>query len=94
MRLPVSDDPKTRIQNALNKEDLPAIYFNGFALSIGNADVGIFLERNGEPVAMLNASFTSAKPLALKLNGLIQRIEESGNTIMTTDNVQQSLRGD
>jgi hypothetical protein len=89
-----AEELNVRIQKALDTDDIPVIYFNSFVSIINSADVGIFLERNGKPVAILNTSFTSAKTLAVKLNGLIQRLEQTGNTIMATEHVQDSLHGE
>ena len=72
--------------------DVPKLYANGFVTAFGNADTTIMLQQNGVPVAMLNLSFTTAKSLALKVGGLIKDIEaKTGNTIMTTENVDASL---
>lgn len=85
---PTHDD---RIQAGL-ADNVPKLYFNGFATGLGQGDIIFVLEQNNRPVVTLNASYTMVKTLAHKLGGLIARIEEdSGNTIMTTDDVNRYL---
>lgn len=79
-----------RIQGAVESD--VAIYFNGFTIGIGNGDIVFALERNGKPVAALNASYTVAKTLAQKLGRIMAQLEEaSGNRIMSTDEVGDAL---
>ena len=82
-----------RIESAKTNENIPNIHFNGFISSLGTGDVFIVLENNNKPVAILNASYTVAKTFAAKLNGLIARLEErSGNSIMTTDEIEAFIK--
>ena len=84
-------DRRARLVKAL-ESDVEQIYFNSVVNSIGSGDILMVLERNGKPVATLNTSYTVAKTLALKLAQLIGNLEEStGNTIMTTDDVEAKL---
>ena len=88
----IKNTVQERINNALDNEEIPRIQFNGFINSTGTGDVMIILESNGAPVAVVNGSFTVIKTLAQKLSTLIINIEKrSGNTIMTTDDVQRIL---
>jgi hypothetical protein len=82
-----------QIQDALNDPDLPGIYFNGFITTIGNqGDVLIVLQRNGKPVAVLNASYTIAHTLSVKLAGAISTLQRSlGQDILTTDVIAQKV---
>lgn len=74
------------------KSDVPKIYFNGFSTFMGNSDVVIVLQNNGQPTAVLNTSFTIAKTLVQRLNDTITYLEKSsGNAIMTTDQVDQAI---
>ncbi|MBM3301841.1 MAG: hypothetical protein FJY85_18055 [Deltaproteobacteria bacterium] len=83
---------RKQIEDALKNEDLPRIYFNGFASGLGNADVFIVLHHQQRPVAILNASYTVAKTLAVKLGAAIASLEEiSGNVIMTTDDIAKLM---
>lgn len=84
-----------QIKNALEDKETPTIYFNGFITSVGVGDVMVILNRADKPVAILNMSYTLAKTLAEKLGGCIAAIEqESGNTIMTTDDIKQMFERD
>lgn len=84
-----------RIKNALEDKDIPGIYFNGFITSVGIGDVMVILQQANKPVAILNMSYTLAKTLAEKLGVAIANLEkESGNTIMTTDDIKQIFSGD
>jgi len=77
-----------RIQKALDL-DIKNIYFNGFVNAVGHGDILIILERNTKPVAILNASYSVAKTLAIKLNEIVQKFEaDMDHEIMTTDDVQ------
>ena len=66
--------PLDRVERGI-AADIPQIYFNGFATALGSGDVVIVLERNGKPVATLNASFTEAKTLVQKIGELIASLE-------------------
>jgi predicted KAP-like P-loop ATPase len=83
---------KDKIQKAIQSSDIEKVYFNGFSTSIGVGDILITLFKNGEPIKLLNTSFTVAKTLAIKLNEAVQIVEEkTGNTIMTSDFIQSKL---
>lgn len=81
-----------QIEGALQKPDIPALYFNGFSNVLGTGDVLIVLTRNGAPLAVLNASYTVAKTFAMKLQDIIANLENAtGNTVMTVDEVEQKI---
>lgn len=78
--------------NAAFQADIPKITFNSIVTALGTGDVLIVLERNGQPVAVLNASYTVAKTLSVLLGNAIAQLEElSGHPIMTTKEVEQFL---
>lgn len=82
---------QARIRAAL-QSDIPNINFNGMITSLGTADVMVVLERNGNPVAVLNVSYTAAKTLSMLLGNAIANLEElSGHPIMTTTEIEQFL---
>lgn len=84
---------KKRIDEGINS-DAPKIYFNGFVNIIGAGDILMVLEKNGKPAAVINTSYSVAKTLALKLNGLIQQLEHAtDNKIMTTDHIDKAFKG-
>lgn len=75
--------------------DAPQIYFNGFTTSIGMGDVLLELDRNGKSVVVLNMSYTLAKTLAQSLSQLLATLEEkTGNSIMTTAEIAESMMKD
>jgi hypothetical protein len=74
------------------KANIPSFYFNGFANSIGTGDVSLVLTLDAKPVLTLNASYTVAKTLAIKLAQIIQILENTtGQSIMTVDQITGSL---
>lgn len=78
--------------NAAFQSDVPKISFNSLITTLGTADVVVVLERNGQPVAVLNASYTVAKSLSVLLGNAIAQLEElSGHPILTTMEVEQLL---
>ena len=80
-----------RLNNAV-QSDCEKIYFNGFVNALGAGDILIVLERNTQPVAVLNTSYTVAKTLAQKLNAIIQTLETATDvSIMTTELTTKKL---
>lgn len=77
---------------AIQNTAIPKIYANGFVNALSNGDITIMLQRNGEPIAILNLSFTIAKTLSFKIASMVKDLEEkSANKIMTTDDIQKIL---
>ncbi len=80
------------ILKAVDSTETPKFYANGFNNGLGIGDIVTVLMQNNKPVAVVNLSYTVAKTLAIKLNDLILRLEEdTGNVIMTTDQIEKSL---
>ncbi len=78
-------------EDALNDPEVPKIYANGFSNGLGVGDVTIVFQLGLKPVAMVNVSFTVAKTLAQKINSMILNLEnDTGNTIMTTDEIAKA----
>lgn len=74
---------------------VPNLYANGYVNLIGTGDVVMVLERNGDPVAILNVSYTVAKSLSRSLGLFIAQIEErSEREIMTTNDVARLMRNE
>ena len=93
---PISEDvdPQGRIERAKSSA-VPKVYFNGFQTALTNADVVITVECNGEPAALLNLSYTTAKTLALALQETISMLEQkSGRDMLTTHDFDQLMRGE
>lgn len=69
------------------------IYFNGFSIWMGNADISLTLQLSGRDILSLNTSYTVAKTLHQKLAEMVGILErQSGHPIMSTDDVTQYLQ--
>lgn len=81
------------LKEALSSDHVAHIYANGFINAFGNADVVVLLQRNAQPVAVLNMSYTMAKSFAEKLTELIANFErQTEHDLMTTDIIDKALR--
>lgn len=78
-------DATERFERALEL-GVPELYFNGFVNGVGQGDVWSVIERNGQPEAVLNMSYTVAKSFALSLGKLIALLEERAEREMLTTN--------
>jgi len=88
---PAEDPEFDRLERA-KKAGVPTIYANGFENALGTGDVVMVLERNGEPAAIVNLSFTLAKSLSVSLARLISALEaKTGREIMSTRDVEDAL---
>lgn len=86
------DNLTLQVKAALQDNNLPTFYFNGFSSTLSTGDILIILKRNDKQVAVLNTSYTVAKTLVHKLGGIIAQLEaKTGNTIMTTDDIGAKL---
>lgn len=80
-----------RVGRAL-ASDVPRIYFNGFVITLSTGDVACILERHGQPVGIINMSYTLAKTLSTSLTQTITSLEEASHQpIMTTHEVGQYI---
>ena len=82
---------------ALQREDVPKIYANGFSVGLSNADVIVILQRFGQnPVAVVNLSYTLAKTLAQRLGRLVSEFERVNGEqdILTTDRIDEAFKKD
>jgi hypothetical protein len=85
--------PDERLERA-KKAGVPVLYFNGYLNNLGVGDVLSVLERNGEPVAILNMSYTIAKSLSVSLGQLITYLEENaGRPMLTASEVEKLAAG-
>jgi hypothetical protein len=72
---------------------VPQIYANGFAATLTGSDAVIVLERVGQPVAILNLSYTMAKTLALALGRAVSDFERAtGQQLLTTHDVDAKFK--
>ena len=87
-------DVNKAISKALENPDTPKLYANSFSLALGMGDLAILLSVADKDIGVLNLSYTTAKTLAIKIQQLISLLEEqSGQTIMTTDDINEHLLG-
>jgi len=86
-------DGNDSVLSAANEDDrVPKLYCNGFVNALGSGDITVLLQRNSQPVAMLNLSYTVAKSLATKLGDLVSTMENVTETrILTTDDVNSRI---
>jgi hypothetical protein len=76
----------------LHMQQTPVVYFNGFAIALGNADFTIVLNLDNAPAITLKCSFTEAKSLAEKLKIAVEQLEKVTNyNLMTADQVHNAL---
>lgn len=81
------------LQAAVADTSIPRTYANGFALGLTNADITIVLQRNGQPVTVLNLSYTLAKTLAQRVGRLVAELEERiGNPLVTTEKIDELFK--
>ena len=82
-----------RVGKAISNLEIPQLYANSFVCARGTGDVFCILEKNGNPQAILNMSYTVAKTLSVKLKSLIKELETAtGNIIMTTTEVEERTK--
>jgi hypothetical protein len=68
------------------------VYLNGFLLGQSLSDVTIVTQTNGNPSAVLNMSFTTAKSLAIELEKVITKFEQiTGHTLLTMDDIGSKM---
>lgn len=89
---PTATEEVNKVKNAIESVDIEKVYFNGFSCSLAPGDVLLTLFRNGQPVKVLNTSYTVAKSFGEKLIKLVQVLESATQQkIMTTDFINQKL---
>ena len=82
----MADGERTDRRSTVREIELSHTYFNGFSITMSNADIGILLMLNNEPASAVSMSFSTAKTLAKKLGDMIATLErESGHEIMEID---------
>jgi hypothetical protein len=74
-------------------QPVPALYFNGFAIAVGNSDFTLQLKLENNDIAVLKCSYTVAKTLAIKLSDVVDRFEKATEyDLLTTEQVAESLK--
>jgi hypothetical protein len=82
-----------QIQTAFASDNVPKIYANGFISARTNSDVFVVLQLNGQPISVLNLSYSSAKTLAQDLQKAIQDLEnEMGRQILTIHEINEKTK--
>lgn len=72
---------------------IPKFYCNGFINGNSAADVVTVLQVNGQPVAVLNMSFTVAKSLSIALGQAIANVEGlSGKEMLTISEIDNLMK--
>ena len=90
--MPSQEPPQKTQVISEHKISVPVHYFNGFINSLGDSDVHSILLLDGQPVAKINMSFSTAKTLAKLLQDLITTLESvSTHPIMTTTEIATGL---
>ena len=91
----MSEPEDVLVEEAARKSDLPPekrIYFNGFLCTLTPADAFITLQVGLDQVAVVYASHTVIKTLAIKLGELVSALEKSTESqILTTDDVARAM---
>lgn len=73
---------------------IPQIYFNGFSVGASLSDVGMMLMLNGDVVANVSMSFTTAKTLSQELVQTMGEFERrTKHSIMTMGEVRERQEG-
>ncbi|MEG5060349.1 hypothetical protein QUB60_20530 [Microcoleus sp. A2-C5] len=73
------DPQKPTMTEIIESGELNSIYFNDFAIGVSKHDIIIFLNRNGKPEAILNASHITAKSFVSSLGEALRRFEAQTN---------------
>lgn len=70
-------DFEKKIQAGLTLSEEKQIYFNGFSVTVSQPDVLIVLQRNNEPVVVLNTSHKTAKTMVELLSRILESFENN-----------------
>jgi len=75
--------------------EIEGVYFNGFTIAVGNADVSLQLRIENQPVMMLKMSYTVAKTLGEMLHARIGDFERiTHHPLMTTRETLKALQAE
>lgn len=69
---------------AMMNPNLPRIYANGFTLGISASEVGIILQINNTPIAIIDLAFPTAQSLVKNVAQLIEAYERATETRVKT----------
>ncbi|MBC6441367.1 MAG: hypothetical protein GDA49_13385 [Rhodospirillales bacterium] len=72
---------------------IPTFYFNGIEIGSSLSDISVLLMTDGQPLAKLHMSFTTAKTMAENLGAGMAEFEKvTGHSIMTMGEVETRLK--
>lgn len=78
---------------AIHDENLPRFYANGFLFGVGNGDLTVVFQRNGNSEMVVNLSLNIAKSLAIKIGNVINDIENgSKSNILISEEIDAALQ--
>lgn len=83
------EDFSSFISQALENEDIPHIYFNGFTATISPNDMVLVLKKNNKAVAVLNTTHVMAKTMVELMGKLVAEFEDRTETVIMTNNQLQ-----
>jgi len=76
----------------IQAREVNAVYFNGFGIGFGNADISIQLMIDNVEFLTLKASYTTAKTLAQALTQTIDRFEKlTSHDLMTVEEIGRKM---
>ncbi len=77
---------------AVREIAIPNHYFNGYQIALSMSDMNIMMLLDGQPVARLSLSFTTAKSLAHDLNKAVESFEQATeHNIMMIEEVKTAF---
>ncbi len=78
-----------RMEAIFQNPNITKVYANSFKTGYSISDVYVILERNGQPDAVLNMSYTCAKSLQLSLGRVIAELEhQTKHSIMVIGDIK------
>ena len=84
--------PDEEALRSATSQSIPNIYANGFQIGLSNSDAFIVFQRQGQPTAVLNISYTLAKTLHTKLSTVVTEFEAlTKRNMLTTDDVDAAF---
>ena len=91
--MPEPDKNQQTLKKASSDPDVAKVYANGFTLGLSNADVCVIFQQRGEPVALVDLSYTLAKTLVQRLGVLVNNFElTTGQSLLTTDEIDAKMQ--
>ena len=82
-----------QIRAAIEDKEIPRLYFNGFNISLGNADVTMVLNLQNNPIMILSMSHNLAKTLVEKMGGVVSILEDKiDQRVLTTDQIAELMQ--